>query len=159
MKKIILSLAVVAMSLLMAQEVSAQTAAQPTAKNDSIATALRLNTLQGKKESLQKEIKVQDAKRNKQISGVLAETLEEMNNKQDSLCLGLRSELVDVILEIKELSPSVASPQLINQFNNLVNRPDSVATAPAQPAKPVKPAKQSRQRQKSNLIQKPHHFL
>ena len=138
MKKIILSLAVVAMSLSMAQEVSAQTAFQPTAKNDSIATALRLNTLQSKKESLQKEIKVQDAKRNKQISGVSAETLEEMNNKQDSLCLALRSELVDVILEIKELSPSVASPQLINQFNSLVNRPDSVATAPAHPAKPSK---------------------
>lgn len=138
MKKIILSLAVVAMSLSMAQEVSAQIATQPTAKNDSIATALRLNTLQSKKGSLQKEIKVQDAKRNRQISGVSAETLEEMNNKQDSLCLALRSELVDVILEIKELSPSVASPQLINQFNNLVNRPDSVATTPAQPFKPTK---------------------
>lgn len=138
MKKIILSLAIVAMSLSMAQVVSAQTAAQTTVKNDSIATALRLNTLQSKKESLQKEIKVQDSKRNKQISGVSAETLEEMNNKQDSICLALRSELVDVILEIKEISPSVASPQLINQFNNLVNRPDSVATAPAQPIKPSK---------------------
>lgn len=141
MKKIILSLAVVAMSLSMAQEVSAQTTPQPTAKNDSIATALRLNTLQSKEESLQKEIKVQDAKRNKQISGVSPETLEEMNNKQDSLCLALRSKLVDVILEIKELTPSLVSPQLINQFNNLVNRPDSVVPAASQPAKPTKPTK------------------
>ena len=138
MKKLILSLAVVAMSLSVAQVNSAQSPAQHTAKNDPIATALRLNTLQNKKESLQKEIKAQDSKRNKQISGVSAETLEEMNNKQDSLCLALRSELVDMILEIKEISPSVASPQLINQFNNLVNRPDSVATAPTQPAKPSK---------------------
>lgn len=138
MKKIILSLAIVAMSLSMAREVSAQVSTDPVAKNDSIATALRLNTLQSKKESLQKEIKVQDAKRNKQISGVTAETLEDMNNKQDSICLALRSELVDVILKIKEISPSVASPQLINQFNNLINRPDSVTPTPAKPTKPVK---------------------
>lgn len=138
MKKIILSLAVVAMSLSMAHGMSPQVTNQPTEKNDSIATALRLNSLQSKKESLQKEIKVQGTKRNKQISGVSAETLEEMNNKQDSICLALRSELVDVILEIKEISPSVASPQLINQFNKLINRPDSVVTAPAQPIKPSK---------------------
>lgn len=135
MKRIILSLAVVAMSLSMAQGISAHTAA----KNDSIATVLKLNTLQNKKESLQKEIKVQDARRNKQISGVSAETLDEMNNKQDSLCLALRSELVDVILAIKELSPEVTSPQLIDQYNNLVHRQDSVAPAPAQPAAPTKP--------------------
>jgi len=137
MKKIILSIAVIAMSLSMAQEISAQT----TAKNDSIATALRLNTLQNKKESLQKEIKIQDSKRNRQISGVSAKTMEELNDKQDSLCLAFRSELVDVILEIKELSPSVASTQLINQFNNLIHRPDSVAPVSAQPAKPAKPMK------------------
>lgn len=140
MKKIILSLAIVAMSLSMAHGISAQTTTRHTVKNDSIATALRLNTLQSKKVSLQKEIKVQDAKRNKQIAGVSAQTLEEMNNKQDSLCLALRSELVDVILEIKELTPSVASLQLINQYNNLVNRLDSVATTPAKP-KPSKAQK------------------
>lgn len=142
MKKILLSIAIVAMSLSMAQEISAQT---PT-KNDSIATAIRLHSLKERRESLQKEIKIQDAKRNKQISGVSAETMEEMNNKQDSLCLTLRSELVDVVIEIKELSPNVASPQLINQYNNLVNRPDSVTpaqTQPAEPAKPAKPAKKS----------------
>ncbi len=122
MKKLILSFAVVLMSLSIAQEILAQT----TAENDSIKTALRLKTLQNKKESLQKEIKLQDSKRNKQISGVSAETMEEMNNKQDSVCLALRSELTEVLLEIKELSPSVTSPQLINQMNNLINRTDSI---------------------------------
>ena len=149
MKKIILPLAIVAMSLSMAHGISPQTGTQPTdtqqanlqqvIKTDSIATALRLKTLQSKRESLQKEIKAQDAKRNKQIPGVSAETLEEMNNRQDSICLALRSELTDVILEIRELSPSVASPQLINQYNNLVNRPDS--TAATTPARPIKPTK------------------
>lgn len=137
MKKVILSFAIISMSLSMGQEVYAQL----TAKNDSIAAALRLNTLQTKKESLQKEMKAQDLKRNRQISGVSAEILEEMNNKQDSLCLALRSELVDVILEIKEISPNVTSPQLINQYNNLVHRIDSVVSTPNQPSKPIKPLK------------------
>ena len=141
MKKLILSLAVVAMSLSMTQINSAQTTSQSVLRNDSIATALRLNTLQNKKEVLQKEIKNQDSKRNRQIAGVSAETLEEMNNKQDSLCLALRSDLVDVILEIKELSPNVASPNLINQYNNLIHRPDSVAPASTQPGMPTKPTK------------------
>ena len=144
MKKLILSLAVVAMSLSMTQINSAQTTSQSVVRNDSIATALRLNTLQNKKEVLQKEIKNQDSKRNRQIAGVSAETLEEMNNKQDSLCLALRSDLVDVILEIKELSPNVASPNLINQYNNffflMIRRPPR-STQPGMPTKPTKTKK------------------
>lgn len=95
-----------------------------TARNDSIATAVRLNGLQSKKNKLEKEIKVEDGKRNSQIAGVSPETLEIMNNRQDSICLALRSELVDVILEIKELYPDVTTPQLLQQYNNLVNRKD-----------------------------------
>lgn len=135
MKKILSLLAVVAMSLSMAQEISAQTIAQTSAKNDTIATTLRLKTLHDKKESLQKEIQIQDSRRNKQIPGVAAETLEEMNDKQDSLCLELRSQLVDVTLEIKELSPGVVSPRLIDQYNRIPSRPESVAPAASQPAK------------------------
>lgn len=93
-------------------------------RNDSIATAVLLNGLQSKKDKLEKEIKVEDGKRNSQIAGVSPETLEIMNNRQDSICLALRSELVDIILEIKELSPDVATPQLLQQYNNLVNKKD-----------------------------------
>lgn len=126
MKKIILLSAIVAVTLSASQGISSQS----VERDDSITTALRLNSLQNKKESLQREIRVQDAKRDKQIAGVSAATLEEMNDRQDSLCLSLRSELVDVILEIKELTPTTAvSPQLMNQLNNLVNRKDSVATS------------------------------
>lgn len=132
MKKIILLLAVALTSTWLAQMVSARTVANNGADT---ATSIKLNSLQNRKESLQKEIKIQDAKRNREIAGVSAATLERMNDKQDSLCLELRSELADVILEIKELSQDVASPQLINQYNNLVNRKDSVASAPAKPAK------------------------
>lgn len=122
MKKIILLSAIVAVTISASQGISSQ----PVEKNDSIATAIRLNSLQNKRESLQREIKAQDAKRDKQIAGVSAATIEEMNDHQDSLCLSLRSELVDVILEIKELSPMVDSPQLINHLNNLINRKDNV---------------------------------
>lgn len=134
MKRITILFAAIAISLTMAPEFLAKT----TAENDSIKTAVRLKTLQNKKESLQKEIKSQDAKRNKQISGVSPETMEEMNNRQDSVCLALRSELTEVMLEIKELSPNVASPQLINQMNNLLNRPDSVISGSAEPLNPSK---------------------
>lgn len=95
-----------------------------TSRNDSIATAVRLKGLQSRKDKLEKEIMVEEGKRNSQIAGVSPETLETMNNRQDSICLALRSELVDVILEIKELSPDVATPQLLLQFNKLVNKKD-----------------------------------
>lgn len=102
-------------------DMSAQSNISP---NDSIATAVRLNSLQSRKTQLEKEIKTEDSKRNSQISGVSPETLELLNNRQDSICLALRSELVDVILEIKELSPDVATPQLLMQYNNLINKKD-----------------------------------
>lgn len=138
MKRNIILFGIIAIFMSMAHEVSALS---PEEKNDSLTTVLKLNSLQSKKESLQKEIKLQDAKRNQQIAGVSAETMENINNRQDSLCLALRSELVDVILEIKELSPRVTSPQLLNQFNEMVNRPDSIQTTTVATASPVKPTK------------------
>lgn len=99
-------------------------ALSPATRNDSIATTLRLNGLQTKRDKLQNEIKAADAKRNKQMIGVAPETLEAMNDRQDSICLALRSELVDVILEIKEISPDVTSPVLLQQYNNLVGKPE-----------------------------------
>lgn len=117
-----------------------------TTRNDSIATAVRLNGLQSKKDKLEKEIKVEDGKRNSQIAGVSPERLETMNNRQDSICLALRSELVDVILEIKELSPDAATPQLLRQYYNLVNKKDGDPAKKEendQPATTSNPAKKS----------------
>ncbi len=118
MKRIIMAIAVILMAGLLETDLSAQ---NNSARNDSIANTLKLNSLKKQKERLQKEISTQDAKRNRNIPGVVRETMELMNERQDSLCLALRSKLVDVALEIKELSPSLASPTLINQFNNLMN--------------------------------------
>lgn len=106
--------------------------------SDSIAAELRMKSLQAHRDRLQTEIKIQDAKRNRQIAGVSPETLEEMNDRQDSLCLALRSQLMDVNLEIKEASSSVSSSALLQQFNNLVNKQaqtpaDSSSTTVQQP--------------------------
>ena len=144
MKHKILLCAIIATAALAANDVSAQTA---PAHNDSIATSLKLNGLQARRDKLQNEIKAEDAKRNRQMAGVAPETLEEMNDRQDSLCLALRSELVDVTLEIREISPEVASPALLQQFNNLIHKPtpapgDSIPAAGTTPGKqPAKKAK------------------
>lgn len=101
------------------ESASAQTT---TSKADSVATTLRLRKLRSQRDRLQKEIKVQDEKRNVQIAGVSTETLEEMNDRQDSICLALRSELVDVNLAIKELVPGMLPSTFVNQYNNLINK-------------------------------------
>lgn len=141
MKRIILPIAIIAIAEFSSFAMSPQTS---TSRSDSIATAVKLNSLQSKKYKLENEIKIADGKRNSQIAGVSPETLEAINNRQDSICLALRSELVDVILEIKELSSDVATPQLLQQYNNLVNKKDenpakkeenSQSTTPSTPAK------------------------
>lgn len=143
MKRIIIPIAIMAIAGASSFAMSPQT---NTTRSDSIATAVKLNSLQSKKEKLEKEIKVEDGKRNSQIAGVSPETLEIMNNRQDSICLALRSELVDVIIEIKELSPDVATPQLLQQYNNLVNKNEEIPAKKeenTQPATTSNPAKKS----------------
>jgi hypothetical protein len=51
------------------------------------------------------------------LNGVSAEVLEEMNDRQDSVCLDLRSQLVDVQLEIWERSKGTLPTQLKQQLN------------------------------------------
>ncbi len=132
MKKIILPLAVMAITFSMESHTG------PISSGDTIATDIRLKSLRNKKESLKKEIKIQDSRRNRQIPGVTAETLEEMNDKQDSICLELRSELMDVTLGIKEIAPEVGASQLVERYNQMVNRRDSVITDSVAPIHPSK---------------------
>ncbi|MBD5317205.1 MAG: hypothetical protein HDS11_06025 [Bacteroides sp.] len=96
---IIPSLALIVMSLL-ALDASA---ANPSAsKEDSIAAVLKLKNLKIKREKLQKQIAAEDAKRNRQVAGVTPETNEEMNIRQDSICMALRSQLANLNLQISE---------------------------------------------------------
>lgn len=77
-------------------------AGNETHSPDSVPSAVKLDDLRSRRDDLHKLIKAEDAKRNRQTAGVSAATLEIMNDRQDSLCLELRSQLIDVVLQIKE---------------------------------------------------------
>lgn len=83
--------------------------------NDSTVNALKIKNLNIRKADLQKQIKMEDKKRNRAIDGVDPETMEAINDKQDSICLALRSELSDIQLELNELIPQKTIIQLIQQ--------------------------------------------
>ena len=75
----------------------------PTAVNDTITMNLKLKTLFNKETVLKNKIKEEDSKRNAVYNEVSPETQEMLNDRQDSICLDLRSQLVDVQMEILEL--------------------------------------------------------
>lgn len=126
MKRFITALAVVAaLSTCSDFEAMAKT---PESRNDSIVNQIKLKGLLTQKEKLENEIKVQDAKRNNNLPGVAPETMEEINDRQDSVCLNLRSQLVDIILEIKENSPGIDSETLMQLYGTMRNNAQTAPT-------------------------------
>lgn len=109
---------------------AAQTQEKDSVANDSV-NITRIKTLEARRDSLQKLLAIEDAKRNVSRPGVRPATLERINNRQDSICLALRSELTDINLEIKELTPApTVSSQIVQQFNTTLgskenNTPDT----------------------------------
>lgn len=87
---------------------------------DSTIIALKIKELNTRKEALAKQIKAEDAKRNRAVQGVSPETQERIDDKQDSICLALRSQLVAVNLELKELIPDRTTSSIVNYFNDLM---------------------------------------
>lgn len=96
--------------------------------DEATVNAIKVKELTLKKESLLRKIAAEDAKRDQSINGVAPETQEMLNDRQDSVCLALRSQLVSVNLELKELTadkPVALDPDspttiaIINQFNEL----------------------------------------
>ena len=73
---------------------------------DSITTALKIRELKIRKQSLQQRIATEDKKRNQVFDGVTPENQEMLNDRQDSICLDLRSQLVAVELEMEEVKRS-----------------------------------------------------
>lgn len=90
-----------------------------TTRQDSAATALRVKALKTQIEELNKDIAKEDSKRDRTILGVSPEQLEEMNERQDSICLELRSQLTDKELELKELTSDQTAAALSQQISNL----------------------------------------
>lgn len=119
MKKCIVMLLMAGLYGAVTNNACAQDAASRT---DSITHTVKLKALHAKRDSLMRIIQVEDQKRNVQINGVTPERQEELNNRQDSICLSLRSHLVDVMLEIKETAPSVVTPQFLQQYNGLLGK-------------------------------------
>lgn len=85
------------------QQLKPRTDTSTQAVNDTITMNLKLKTLFNKETVLKNKIKEEDGKRNAVYNGVSPETQEMLNDRQDSICLDLRSQLVDVQLEILEL--------------------------------------------------------
>lgn len=150
MKKLIMMSMTAIMAIITAPETFSlsplETFAQSSIETtDSITANLKLKVLQGKRDNIQKRIKAEDAKRNQQISGVAPERLEEMNDRQDSICLALRSELTEVTLEIKELTPPVSSQAIATPLTQLINGHTPAQTDSVQPntAKPERKPKKN----------------
>ena len=121
-----------------------------TSQNDSTVNAIKIKNLKNRKVALQKQIATEDKERNAVIEGVSPETLEKRNERQDSICLELRSELTAVELELKELGADNTTNQIAQQYNSLVynNHQDSTQVAvpnkPTTPTKPINPSKPSK---------------
>lgn len=71
--------------------------------SDESAIAIKLKQLKDRMISLQKELDEEMPKRDIRVNGATPQALEEMNDRQDSVCLALKSRLVVVQLEIEEL--------------------------------------------------------
>lgn len=119
-------------------------------KTDSTVAVLKIKEVTQRIASLEKQIAAADQKRNTVVSGVAPETLEAMNDRQDSICLSLRSQLVSAQLELKELIPSKPEPTPAQTYSGLIQTLQSNAqqqssqqstTTPAKPTKPTTPAK------------------
>lgn len=96
-------------------------------KSDSVATAIRVKALREQQAQLKKQIAIEDKKRNQRIEGVSAANQELLNDRQDSICIDLRSQLTRTELELKEVQPDKVPAQVGQQYNALIRK---------QPAKP-----------------------
>ena len=121
----------------MAQKPAARPAAAFSA--DSTVNALKIKTLTERKERLKKAIEAEDKKRGQKREGVAPERNERLNDRQDSICLDLRSQLCDVNLQLRELAP--ASTAAIAHQYSLMRRPNATPGKPAKPAAPGRTAK------------------
>lgn len=125
---------------------SSKAYSQEKVSGDSAVNAIKVKNLRIQITDLERKIKEEDAKRNKTILGVSPEQLEQMNDRQDSICLALRSQKTDKELELKELTAKQTAAALAQQLMTLQqqgqgNTPASNGSQPNKPVKPGKPSK------------------
>ena len=90
-----------------------------TPENDTIINMMRIQELNAQKDSLLNQIKIEDAKRNMIIDSPSFEQMEIINDRQDSICLDLRSKLTYINLELKELEEYKTSSIISDKMNQI----------------------------------------
>lgn len=117
-------------------------------KADTVKVQIKIKELKQTEATLKKHIETEDKKRNRNIEGVSEISMNEMNQRQDSICLDLRSQLVDVQLQVKELELSIKSDATLapEQAASNLHQGLSTISAAANNAsgKPTKPSKKTK---------------
>ena len=139
MKKIFFLLSCLTIGL---SNASAQT------KADTIKVQVKIKELKQTEITLKKRIATEDKKRNQHIEGVSETSMDEINQRQDSICLDLRSQLVDVQLQVKELELSIKPATTLTPEQAAANLHQGLSTLPAatnsHPGKPTPPSKKTK---------------
>ena len=63
----------------------------------------QIKTLEAKEQILQKKLDAEMQKRNATFSETRADVIEDLNDRQDSVCLDLKSQIVDIQLQIRDI--------------------------------------------------------
>lgn len=117
-------------------------------KADTVKVQIKIKELKQAEATLKKRIETEDKKRNRNIEGVSETSMDEMNQRQDSVCLDLRSQLVDVQLQVKELELSIKPDATLAPEQAASNLHQGFATIPAAAnstsGKPAKPSKKTK---------------
>lgn len=87
-----------------------------SAQDNSAATQLKYLHVQ--ETQLQAQLKAEMAQRNITQDEASISTLDEVNDRQDSICYELRSQLLDVQLKIKEVKLQMGKEMLLNTPTN-----------------------------------------
>ncbi len=92
--------------------------------DEAMLRAIKIKELNLAKERLQKEIHTEDLKRNRVDDGFPHDVIEVLNDRQDSICLDLRSQLLSINLELRELSQDTMKKGIIDTFESLNQKPN-----------------------------------
>ena len=117
-------------------------------KADTVKVQIKIKELKQTEATLKKRIGTEDKKRNRNIEGVSETSMDVINQRQDSVCLELRSQLVDVQLQVKELELSIKPDATLAPEQAASNLHQGFATIPAAAnstsGKPAKPSKKTK---------------
>lgn len=117
-------------------------------KADTVKVQIKIKELKQTEATLKKRIGTEDKKRNRNIEGVSETSMDVINQRQDSVCLELRSQLVDVQLQVKELELSIKPVTTLTTEQAAANLHQGLATIPAatnsNSGKPTKPSKKTK---------------